>query len=141
MLNWFCSYLENSKSRVRINDSFSPYILYNIGVPQGSILRPILFTLYINDLNKTSNKLEFIHYADDTSVMISGSDLEDTCNLLNYSLNLIDEWLMGNRLSLNVSKTSYLLFTHNPLYNGSPCLLYTSPSPRDKRQSRMPSSA
>ena len=119
-LRWISSYLKNRQSRVRINNFYSPYRFYDIGVPQGSILGPILFILYINDLHKTTDNLQFIHYADDTSVLISGNDLAITSNILNDSLSLIDQWLISNRLSLNISKTSYLLFTHNPVQNNYP---------------------
>ena len=121
ILDWFGSYLENRRSRVRIKNSFSPYMIYNTGVPQGSILGPILFILYINDLHKTTSLLNFIHYADDTSVTISGDDLTSTSLILNDSLNLIDRWLMSNRLSLNISKTVYLIFTHKPMLREYSC--------------------
>ena len=112
VLNWFRSYLQNRQSRVRIDNSFSPYMVYSMGVPQGSILGPILFILYINDLHRTTDNLDFIHYADDTSVILSGNDLNTTTAVLNNSLNLIDKWLISNRLSLNISKTSYTCYLH-----------------------------
>ena len=80
------------------------------GVPQGSILGPLLFLLYVNDIVNVSSTLIPILFADDTNVFMSGTDIADMCTLLNIELQKIVMWLNSNKLSLNVSKTHYMLF-------------------------------
>ena len=80
------------------------------GVPQGSILGPILFILYMNDIMNVSNILYTILYADDTCVVLSGNDLSDLIKLLHTELCKLSIWLRSNKLSLNTNKTVYLLF-------------------------------
>lgn len=81
-------------------------------MPQGSILGPLLFLLYINDMAACSRKLSFIHFADDTKAVEEGDNLQDLCVVVNRELALMDKWLRCNRLSLNVSKTSYMIISN-----------------------------
>ena len=62
-----------------------------------------------------SNKLTFIHFADDTTVFMSGGDLERLCEEVSEELQKVDEWMRANRLSINVEKTNFMLFTHSRL--------------------------
>ena len=107
-LNWFKSYLTNRKQYVCINECSSEIKSITCGVPQGSILGPLLFILYMNDLADVSDKLFTILFADDTTILIEGNDLHSLINSLNYELEKLNIWLKSNKLSLNVSK--------NPLY-------------------------
>ena len=110
MLDWLKDYLLNRKQLVEFNGSrsFSRDIL--CGVPQGSILGPLLFIIYINDLLKASSLVEFLLFADDTSIFASGNCLSDLISIMNNELVSIDEWFRTNKLSLNMDKTNYILF-------------------------------
>ena len=111
MHHWFSSYLSNRKQCVVINNISSHYKTITMGVPQGSILGPILFLLYINDMSNCYNDLKFIHFADDTTVFSTSPSYVSAVEKMNYGLTKIDEWLQANRLSLNISKTSYMIFS------------------------------
>ena len=80
------------------------------GVPQGSILGPILFIIYVNDLNGVSNKLRNIMFADDTNLFMTGKNISEIELQINIELNLLVEWFQANLLSLNISKTNYIIF-------------------------------
>ena len=81
------------------------------GVPQGSILGPILFVLYINDLASVSDFCFSVLFADDTNMFITGKDMNVLCRQLKEDLRNLQEWLQCNKLSLNVLKTHYMVFT------------------------------
>ena len=108
-LNWFKSYLTNRKQFVNFQgtESLSEYV--TCGVPQGSILGPLLFIIYINDLPNVTNKLVPILFADDTTLLIEGSNIHDIITTLNNELNSLNVWLGANKLSINVSKTHYMV--------------------------------
>ena len=74
------------------------------GVPQGSILGPLFFLLYINDIINTSTILQLILFADDTNVFVSHKDKDCLTNILNAELNKLSIWFRANRLSLNLKK-------------------------------------
>ena len=109
-LNWFKNYLENRMQLVSCNGTYSPLKLIKYGVPQGSILGPLLFILYINDLPNVSTKLFFILFADDTNVFNSHSCIETLIEQTNIELEKISEWFRANKLTLNLDKTNYILF-------------------------------
>jgi hypothetical protein len=110
--DWFCSYLTNRRQYVRIGKFNSVLSLIKCGVPQGSILGPILFLIYINDLNQISEILHTIMFADDTNLFLSGKNAIDVESQFNRELVLISEWFNVNLLSLNVKKTSYMVFSN-----------------------------
>ena len=106
------SYLENRKQFVVINKTSSNCSTITCGVPQGSILGPLLFILYINDLNTVSDVLRTIMFADDTNLFMTGKNLDEIKIQLNEKLKTFSLWFQTNLLSLNVSKTSYNVFTN-----------------------------
>jgi hypothetical protein len=111
-LSWFYSYLSNRYQYTVYKDSSSPILPLSTGVPQGSILGPLLFLIYVNDICKSSDKLDMILYADDTTILfpLSPATLHADINILNMELASIHEWLLLNKLSLNIGKTKYMLY-------------------------------
>ena len=107
--DWFASYLTNRSQYTEINGHKSTYLNINTGVPQGSILGPILFLIYVNDINNSSN-LNILCFADDTTAYKSGPNIKDLISDVNIQLQLLYIWLSCNKLSLNINKTSYTIF-------------------------------
>ena len=113
-LNWFKSYISNRQQYTCINSVCSHMQSINFGVPQGSILGPLLFLMYINDIVNTSSLLQFILFADDTTITFSHSNIKSLFDTLNNELPKISSWFKCNRLSLNLQKTHFINFkTHN----------------------------
>ena len=107
--SWFKSYVTGRVQYVQIGDSVSPYSAVSMGVPQGSILGPILFLIYINDMSSSSSILNFVHFADDTTVTISRDRRVDLERDVNSEMEKVYSWLCVNRLSLNIAKTCYMV--------------------------------
>ena len=110
VFNWFHSYLSNRKQVVRINNKSSSLSNISCGVPQGSILGPLLFLIYINDLCNCSSLLHFTLFADDTSILYKHKDLITGARVMNSELEIISMWFKINKLSLNISKTNFMIF-------------------------------
>ena len=109
-LSWFQSYLSERKHFIQYKSYTSPKSSIVCGVPQGSILGPLLFIIYTNDLPNCLKYSKCILYADDTTVYFSSSNLSKSYDSLNYDLNNLTDWFRANKLSLNVGKAMYLLF-------------------------------
>jgi len=108
--NWISDYLHDRKQFVSYNGVSSSTGTISCGVPQGSILGPLLFILYINDMYKVSDKICPILYADDSNIFIQGKNLLNMTLTLNEELKKISYWIHANKLSLNVDKTKFILF-------------------------------
>ena len=107
---WFVSYLTGRTQYVALDDHKSDILLLKCGVPQGSILGPLLFIIYVNDICNVSNLLYKVLYADDTCVTLAGKHINQLMQSMNVEIMLLNTWLQSNKLSLNVSKTQYMIF-------------------------------
>ena len=115
-LSWFKSYLSRRLQYVTYNGSQSSQQMIKCGVPQGSILGPLLFLIYINDLRIVCKSTEPVLFADDTNLFSSGSNAISLQDGVNNDLAIIAEWLKVNKLSLNIKKTHFMCFSARNKY-------------------------
>ena len=114
---WLKSYLKVRKQFVQIDECASTLLSVTCGVPQGSILGPKLFILYINDICNALSILKFILFVDDTKfVFYSGVDIQTLCECISRELNKLHVWMSVNKLSLNVDKRNCILFGNRKKY-------------------------
>ena len=109
--NWLSSYISNREQYVLVNGVASSKVQMLYGVPQGSILGPLLFLIYINDLANISTILLAILFADDTSIILSHENFESLMKDANAGIAKMSDWFQTNKLSLNVSKSNFIIFT------------------------------
>ena len=93
-----------------MSGQISDNALIEFGVPQGSVLGPLPFLIYINDLNQARKFNRVHHFADDTNLLLVDNSLKKINKHINHDLKLLTTWLRANRISLNTSKTKILLF-------------------------------
>lgn len=104
------SYLKNRLQKVRVNGTYSEYEELNTGVPQGTILGPLLFIIYVNDLLVSLPEGEIISYADDTAVVTNEKSWGEIEEKATRQLHEVSDWLALNKLTLNIDKTVYITF-------------------------------
>lgn len=121
-LKLFRSYLKNRSQSVYYDNTFSTRLNIHKGVPQGSVLGPILFLIYINDIEKASNEFKFTMYADDTSLIISDKNKGKLHAQCQFELEKINQWIESNFLKLNIKKTNYIFFQNRSKHETFPDL-------------------
>ena len=109
VLDLFKSYLSNRAQYVYYKNCKSENLNITCGVPQGTILSPLLFILYIDDIANTSNMLHFILFADDTAILFSDKDTSSKVDFINVELKGVTNWFKTNKLSVNASKTNFMI--------------------------------
>lgn len=108
---WFKSYLSNRSQRTVFHDFISSSIGSSLGVPQGSVLGPILFIMYINDMKRVLQRCEINLFADDTVLFIANKDVDMAISQMNEDLKHLCRWLKFKELKLNISKTKYMVIS------------------------------
>ena len=103
-LGWFESYLSNRKQFITNGDKQTNIETTTCGVPQGSILGPLLFLIFVNDLHKVTNYLDPIMFAEDTNLFDSHKNITTLLQIVNSELKPVNKWFLANKLSLNAKK-------------------------------------
>ena len=113
LLNWFESYLYQRKLMAKCNNRLSNEYNINYGTPQGSILGPLLFIIFCNDLNLHLTFLSCVQFADDTTLYCSEKSLRLIESNFNYDIDIIYDWFCSNKLTLNATKSVCMVFRSN----------------------------
>ena len=108
--DWFSSYLSNRIQTTQVGLHVSRKESTLCGVPQGSVLGPLLFLVYVNDIYMASDKLTFYLFADDTNLLYADKNPKSLKTIVNCELFKVVDWLIANKLSLNIKKTNYIIF-------------------------------
>ena len=109
--SWFKSYLNDRVQYVNYEGETSDMLPNLTGVPQGSVLGPLLFLLYVDDLPCASDMVKMVLFADDSNLLLKGKKPEDIANLANGELDKIQDWFAANKLLLNADKTKLIVFS------------------------------
>ncbi len=120
-LSWFKSYLSQRQQFVLVNGMSSTLLSILLGVPQGSILGPLLFLIYINDLPQCSSLLSFL-FADDTTLLDSDHDINTLVTRVNCEFKKIVFYFRAHKLALHPQKTKFIVFSHNNFNNNPPVI-------------------
>ena len=121
-LEWFKSYISNRYQVIKYNDYESEARKILCGVPQGSILGQLLFLIYINDLPMVSSLFMPILFVDDTNLFCTNDKFDILVSEIDVKLINIHKWVKINKLSLNIEKTNFMLFTPNGFSRNMNCI-------------------
>lgn len=116
-LNWFEDYLRNRRQQVKVGNFTSDLILNELGVPQGSVLGPLLFVIYINDIVTIIEECKINMFADDTLITVAAATVEEAVEKINRDLDRLSGWLKYHKMALNISKTKFMITTLNRSVN------------------------
>ena len=108
--SWFKSYLSDRSQYTTVNGFNSEQKIMKYGVPQGSVLGPLLFLIYINDLHQAIKYSAVHHFADDTNLLTTGLCIKKIQVQVNHDLKCLSNWLKANKIALNASKTEVIIF-------------------------------
>ena len=106
---WFSSYLQGRTQTTQIGPHISERLDSTCRVPQGSVLGPLLFLLYMNDIQESSDKLSFYLFADDTNILFANKNLKSFEFDVNHKLNKVYDGLIANKLTLNIKKSNFVI--------------------------------
>ena len=134
MFDWIKDYLKDRSQYTFVNGIKSEVKNINYGVPQGSVLGPLLFLIYVNDLHRATLEASPKLFADDTNIFIAANNLSDLTHKANNSLNQIYQWCLANKITINLDKTNFTVFSPNKniapdnliISIGNSCIKYTS---------------
>ena len=108
------SYLSDRQQLVDVSGTLSSHAIISCRVPKGSILGPLLFLIYVNDMSDiVSNKL--LLFADDSAILVADKCLSNIETVLQNELEIVSEWLVDNKLSLHLGKMGFILFGSGPM--------------------------
>ena len=125
-LQLIASYLTNRSQIVKIGGTFSEPKPMTIGVPQGSVLSPLLFLLYVNEISNIIDNFTTCLFADDTTFLVSDRNIQSLFDSCEEGLGKFSDWCCANRLSVNVSKTNYMLFSNLSSPSNLPLLKFNN---------------
>ena len=108
--DWFRWYLFDRKQITAVGNCVSDSLITQCGVPQGSVLGPLLFLLYVNDIVNSSKQFSFHLFADDTNILYAHRNLHQLEKIVNSELIQVSNWLQANKLTLNFKKSNYMIF-------------------------------
>ena len=108
--DWFSSYLKDRSQTTLVGNCISDKEETLCGVPQGFVIGPLIFLIYINDICNSSKVVNFFLFADDTNLLYANKSLKTLESVVNFGLREVCKWLNANKLTLNIKKSNFVIF-------------------------------